>query len=408
MKDQKKHPWNTEDWFVSPWNFLEEVTKDFHPPKEVKINDTTLRDGEQQAGIVFKKDERIRIAEKLAEAGVQRIEAGWTEISPYDVEAIEEIVKRDLGPEIFCGCRSIVDEVKRVADCGVDGILIGIPCAPHLIEHAYHWTLAKAIDSSVKATQCAKEHGLYTVWFPMDSTRSDLHWLLGFLDEVSKEGHMDAMVLADTFGVLSPQAASYYARSVKKRARKPLEVHFHNNFGLAMANTLMTVLAGAEVVHASVSGIGEGAGNCPTEEIAVALWVLYGIDVGIKYQHLTELFNLVEHIAGTRACKPLVGDGVNDIESGGVTHWYKSCFSQHPTEIFPLLPQFVGHRPPEIRMGKKSGIDNIQIWADQLGMELTPEEMRKVLSHVKQRSYDLKRLLTKEEFAEIVNRVKGS
>ena len=143
----KKTPWKTDHWFVSPWNYVKEVTEDFHPPKKVKIHDITLRDGEQQAGIIFKKDDKIRIAEKLAEAGVHRIEAGMPAVSPPDEAAIKEIVKRDLGPEIFCFCRCMVDDVKRAVDCGVKGIVIEIPTSAHQTEKAYKWPLEKWVES---------------------------------------------------------------------------------------------------------------------------------------------------------------------------------------------------------------------------------------------------------------------
>jgi len=165
----KKEPWKTNNWFVSPWNYLPEVTRDFQPPKQVKIHDITLRDGEQQAGITFTKDDKIRIAEKLAEAGVHRIEAGMPAVSPQDEAALREIVKRNLGPEIFCFSRCMVDDVKRAADCGVKGVVMEIPASKHLIEHAYQWPLEKAIDLSIKATRVAKEMGLYTVFFTIDA-----------------------------------------------------------------------------------------------------------------------------------------------------------------------------------------------------------------------------------------------
>ncbi len=221
-------PWKTDNWFVSSWNYLEEVTKDFHPPKKVKIHDITLRDGEQQAGIIFTKDDKIRIAEKLAEVGVHRIEAGMPAVSPMDEAAIKEIVKRDLGSEIFCFTRCMVDDVKRAVDCGVRGIVIEIPASAHLIEQAYKWPLEKAIDLSIKATAFAKEQGLYTVFFTIDGTRTDVNWLLDLIDRVSKEGHMDAFTLVDTFGVLSPQGATYFTKKVKERVSKPLEIHFHS------------------------------------------------------------------------------------------------------------------------------------------------------------------------------------
>ena len=403
----KKEPWKSDNWFVSPWNFLEEVTTDFHPPKQVKIHDITLRDGEQQAGIIYRKDDKIRIAEKLAEAGVHRIEAGMPAVSPQDEAAIKEIVKRKLGPEIFCFCRCMVDDVKRAVDCGVDGIIIEIPSSEHIIEHSYKWPLEKAMDLSVKATQFAKEQNLYTVFFTIDGTRAGMNQYLNLIDKVAKEGHMDALTLVDTFGVLSPQGARYYTKTVKERINKPLEVHFHNTFGMATANTIMSVLAGGEVIHSTVTGIGEGPGNCPMEETVMALLILYGIDVGIKYNKLTELAKLVGELSGVPANRPFVSDMVNSIESGIVAGWYKNSFAQYPTEIVPVLPAFVGHEPPQVVMGKKSGLESVAMWAEKLNIELTNEETREVLAQVKLKSHDSKRILTEEEFQEIALGVKA-
>jgi len=404
----KKEPWKSENWFVSPWNFIEEVTRDFRPPKQVKIHDITLRDGEQQAGIVFRKDDKIRIAERLAETGVHRIEAGMPAVSPQDEAAIKEMVKRNLGPEIFCFCRCMVDDVKRAMDCGVDGIVIEIPASQHLVEHGYGWPMQKAIDLPIKATQFAKEQGLYTVFFTIDATRSDMDWYLNLIEKVASEGHMDALALVDTFGVLSPQGAFYYTETVKDRVNKPLEIHFHNTFGMATANTIMSVLAGGNVIHSTVTGIGEGPGSCPMEETVVALLVLYGIDVGIKYDKLTELSKLIGELSSTAANRPFVGDMVYDIESGIPASWYKRLYKQYPTDLFPVRPKFVGHREPHVLMGKKSGLDSVAIWAEKLGIELTEAETEEVLRQVKQRSYDLKRLLTEDEFCEITKGVKAN
>src|SRR5512139_1731431 len=113
-------PWKTDNWYVAKTNYFDEVTKDFNPPKRVRVHDVTLRDGEQQVGLVFTKDDKVRIAEGLAEAGVHRIEAGMPAVSKVDEAAIREIVKRNLGPEIFCFCRCMVDDVKKSIDCGVN------------------------------------------------------------------------------------------------------------------------------------------------------------------------------------------------------------------------------------------------------------------------------------------------
>ena len=413
MKDGGKpmtgEPWKTDNWFVSSWNYLGEVTKGFQPPRQVKIHDVTLRDGEQQAGVIFTKDDKVRIAEKLAEVGVHRIETGMPAVSPPDEAAIKEIVKRKLGPEIFCFTRCMVQDVKRAVDCGVDGIVIEIPASAHLIEQAYKWPLEKAIDLSVKATAFAKEQGLYTVFFTIDATRSDMNWLLDLVDRVATEGHMDAFTLVDTFGVLSPHGASYFAKKVKDRVDKPLEIHFHSDFGLGVANTIMAVLAGAEVIHSTVTGIGERAGNAPMEETVLALLTMYGIDVGIDYSKLNELSRLVRDLSGTEipASRPFIGDGAYTIESGIVTGWYRNVFEKDPTTVYPVRPEFVGHEMPRIVMGKKSGLDSIAVWSEKLNVDLTEEEAQDVLTRVKLKSHDLKRVLTEDEFKEIVQGVKG-
>jgi len=409
IQSKKDQPWKTDNWFVSPWNFLEDVTKDFTPPKQVKIHDITLRDGEQQAGIIFTKEDKIRIAEKLSEIGVHRIEAGMPAVSPNDEAAIREIAKRNLGSEIFCFSRCMVDDVKRAADCGVQGIVIEIPSSKHLIEQGYKWPLEKAIDLPIKATAAAKEEGLYTVFFTIDATRSDMNWLLDLVDRVATEGHMDAFTLVDTFGVLSPQAATYFTKKVKERITKPLEIHFHPDFGLGVANTINAVLAGGEVIHTTVTGIGERAGNTPMEETVLALLTMYGIDVGIDYSKLNETARLVQELSGVQVAgnRPFIGEDAYTVESGIPAAWFRNVYDKEPTILFPVRPGFVGHAEPQIVMGKKSGLDNIAIWSEKLGIELDEDQTMAVLMEVKLQSHDLKRVLTEKEFQEITEKVKA-
>lgn len=408
MKTEKSTPWKTENWFVSPWNYLDDVRRDFQPPKQLKIHDVTLRDGEQQAGVIFTKDDKIRIAEKLAEVGIHRIEAGMPAVSPNDEAAIREIVKRNLPSDIFCFCRCVVSDVALAADCGVDGIVIEIPSSAHLIEQGYKWPLEKAIDLSIKATAYAKKLGLYTVFFTIDATRSDLDWLLNLVERVAAEGHMDAFTLVDTFGVLCPQAATYFTKKVRERISKPLEIHFHSDFGLGVANTINAVMAGGEVIHTTVLGIGERAGNTPMEETVMALLTMYGMDVGIDYSKMNELSQLVRKLSGVQvpSCRPFIGDGAYSIESGIVTGWFRNAYRDDPTTIYPVRPQFVGRDDPQVMMGKKSGVDNIWVWAEKLGISLSQDEALELVQEVKRQSHDLKRVLTEKEFTEMADLLK--
>jgi isopropylmalate/homocitrate/citramalate synthase len=400
-------PWKSDNWFVSPWDFADEVVKDFRFADQIKIHDITLRDGEQQTGIVFTKDDKVRIAEALAEAGVQRIEAGMPAVSPDDEAAIREIVKRDLGPDIFAFSRCMIDDVKRSLDCGVHGVVTEIPASEHLIEYAYQWPLDKAIDLSINATNFAHEQGLQVVFFLIDFSRSDLNWVLDLVTRVADEGHMDSLALVDTFGVVSPHAMRYFVNHVQARIDKPLEAHFHQDFGLGVANTIIALAEGVEVAHTTVLGVGERAGNAPMEELVIALLTMYGIDVGIDYSKLYSLAKLVEELSGHRVPtnKPIVGDQLYQIESGIVTSWLRNVGDEHVTEVFPVHWDLVGQAPGGSALGKGSGIDSVKIWLDDIGVEADDDQAMDVLMAVKQFALENKRLLNQDDLRKIVDEV---
>src|ERR1700726_843156 len=303
-------PWKTDKWFVSPWNFNPAVNGDFKFAKKIEFHDVTLRDGEQQTGVIFTKDDKIRIAEGLAEAGVHRIEAGMPVVAPSGAEAIKEILKRKLGPEIFAFSRCMVDDVKRAVDCGVSGVVMEVPSSTHIIQYAYKWPLEKAIELSIESTAYAHQQGLEVVFFPIDFSRAEMKWVLDLIMRVANEGHMDALALVDTFGVLSPHSIQYLVRSVKARINKRLEAHFHMDFGMGVANTIMALAEGVEVVHSTVLGLGERAGNVPMEDTAMALLTLYGIDTGLKYDKFYSLAKLVQQLSADAVPKTrqVVGD----------------------------------------------------------------------------------------------------
>ena len=399
-----QEPWKNDKWFVSPWNFNDAVRSGFHFPKEIKIHDITLRDGEQQTGVIFTKDDKIRIAEGLAEAGVHRIEAGMPVVSPSDQAAIKEIVKRNLGPQVFAFSRCMVDDVKRAVDCGVSGIVMEVPSSQHIIQYAYQWPLEKAIQLSIESTRYAHQQGLEVVFFPIDFSRADITWVLDLILRVANEGHMDALALVDTFGVVSPHAMQYLVRQVKARVNKRLEAHFHMDFGMGIANTIMAVAEGVEVIHSTVLGLGERAGNVPMEETAMALLTLYGIDIGIKYEKLYSLARLVQELSGhaVPSNRPVVGEALFQIESGIIASWFQNCGANHPTELFPYHWDVVGQPPAKIVLGKGSGIDSIKGALRDRGIEFTEDEAIEVVAAVKEFSLRHKRLLTEAEFRSVV------
>jgi isopropylmalate/homocitrate/citramalate synthase len=411
---QETQLWQTNNWFVSPWNFLKEVTEGFTPPPQVKIHDNTIRDGEQQAGLMFRKEEKIQIAEKLAELGVHRIEAGTPAVSPHDEAAIREIVKRKLGPEIICLSRCMEEDIRRAADCGVDGVNLSIPGSKLIMELGYGWSLERGAEVAIKGTRLAHELGLYIIFAAVDGTRADMEWYTSLIERIAKEGHIDSLCLMDTVGSLTPEAVGYSVRKLRQRIGKPVEAHFHQDFGLSVANSIKAVLCGAEVIQTTVNGIGERSGNTPMEETVLALRTLYGIDTGIKYEKLREVAKLVEQISKVPMLpnRGIVGDRAFYVESGMVFEEYRNIAAKVNADLakvglFPVHHAFVGNKEPQAVLGKKSGRGNIIVWAEKLGIELSEDEVSDVLMAVKAKAYEKRGELNEAEFRKIVQMAKA-
>jgi isopropylmalate/homocitrate/citramalate synthase len=402
-------PWKTDRWFTSPWNHDAEVADQYDFPDQIQIHDVTLRDGEQQSGVVFTLDEKIRIAESLAEAGVHRIEAGLPAVSPDDEKAVREIAKRDLGSEIYAFSRCMIDDAKKAVDCGVDGVVMEIPSSRHLIELGYRWSVDKAVELSVEATNYAHEHGLKVAFFPIDATRADLDDYLDLMERVSTDGHMDSFVLVDTFGVLAPHAVKRFAEVTKERLQVPLETHFHMDYSLGVANSLIAAAAGASTIQTTVAGIGERAGNTPMEETVMALLTLYNIDIGIKTEKLTALAKEIGEISGVQqpSNRPVTGERLFDIESGIIATWFRNVRDIDVTEAVPYLPSLVGQDGPAIVYGKGSGIDSIAEAVEALGLEADADQGMEILMELKAASIAKHGLLDLDELEPIIRKVLG-
>ena len=403
-------PWkNDNQWFVSPYNYAPAVTSSVKFADRIELHDITLRDGEQQAGVVFTRDDKIRIAEALADVGVHRIEAGMPSVSKDDAAAIKDIVRRRLGPKIFAFCRCMVSDVKQAVDCGVDGIVIEIPSSQHIITYAYGWPLERAIDLSIEATQYAKSQGLYTVFFPIDGTRAEPDWFLNLIEQVAREGHMDALGLVDTFGGCSPHAIAEFTRRVQSRITKPLETHFHDDFGMAAANTITSLAMGVPVAHVTVSSLGERAGNAALEDVAMALRVLYGVDLGIRYEKLYGLSRLVQKLARFQvpSNRPIVGDMLFKVESGIISSWLARCKAEQPVELFPFHWSMVGQPEADVVTGKGNGRDSIAYRLRAWGHDIPSDDPRvdAILAGVKEASLRKHALLDDREFRAIAAKV---
>jgi len=402
-----KHPWKTDKWFVSPWCYLPEVRKGFRFQPKIKIHDVTLRDGEQQTAVVFRREEKVEIAKRLDAMGIHRIEAGMAAVSPQDKAAITEIASLGLKAEIFTFARCLVQDIKTAKECGCSGVIVEIPSSDHIIHNAYGWTLDRARKSSIEATLAAKEAGLYTVFFTIDSTRTEVERLLDIVERVATEGHMDAFTLADSFGGTTPEAIYHVVKKAIKRLKKPVEIHCHQDFSLGVANTIYALAAGASVAHTTITGLGERAGNVPMEDVVLSLLCQYGVDLGIRTEMMCEVSRFVLErakvtIPGNR---PIVGDMLYQVESGIVAGFVRKAREKHPLEFVPFAADLIGQTPVTIVLGKNSGLPSIQEWCEKLNVQASEEQMMEMLRRVKGKSFEKKDLLTEEDFKAIVGQV---
>lgn len=392
--------YKNENYFVSFYNTDPEVLGKLSLPKKVEIHDVTLRDGEQQPRITFRKSEKVKIAQALMEAGVDRVEAGMPSVSPEDAEAVKEIAHLRMGSKVYAFARCMKQDVDNALAADVDGIVMEIPSSDHLIRLGYGWDVEKAIKLSVESTSYAHEHGLRVTFFTIDATRAPFENFWKIVGKVIDEGHMDSLALADTFGVLNPHAAMFFIKKIRSLTDKPIEIHAHNDFGLATANTIFAVLGGASTVHVSVTGIGERTGNAALEEVVMALRCLYGIETNVKTEHLRRLATLVRQLSGVSfpPQKPIVGDDIFTVESGIIAGWWRRLEPMGLTlEMYPFTPKFVGHDGVRIILGKKSGLDSILYMAEKLGIKVDQKRIEETLIKLKKLALARKGPLSEEE-----------
>jgi methanogen homocitrate synthase len=391
------------EWWVSPYNYAPEVRNTYALPARVSIHDATLRDGEQTPGVVMSVAEKIAIAEKLDEIGVDRIEAGMPAVSEQDFQAIKEISRLGLKAKIYTFARAMNADIDKAIECGCHGVIVEVPIGYPKLKYQFKWTWEDVLKKSVGVINYAKSRGLYVVYFPYDTTRAREDDLTNLLTGIMQEAPPDSIGVVDTMGCILPEAMKFMVRMVKRLTNLPVEVHTHNDFGLAVATELAGVEAGAEVVHSCANGLGERTGNAALEELIVALHVLYGYDTHYNLAKLPELGELVSRISRfpIAANKPILGDRNFTRESGiGV-----DLVVKEPLAMFGTHPALTGRRG-EVVLGKKSGKLSITYNLEQLGInDADDEAVGEMLKRVKDKGIEKRGLLTREEFREIVDSV---
>lgn len=394
--------WQGERWWTSPYNYTEEARDRMRLPERVRFHDATLRDGEQTPGVVFTPADKVEIAKALDAIGVDRIEAGMPAVSKDDFNAVKEIAALGLSADIMVFSRAMAKDIDDAVACGVDGVILEVPSGEPRLKYQFNWSEQEVIDRSLNAVKYAKDCGLNVVFFPYDTSRSKFSFLRDLVGKVVSDGKPDSVAVIDTTGCCLPAGMFQLVTKVREIVGGlPLEVHTHNDFGLAVANTLAAMEAGAEVLHGCLTGLGERTGNAPLEEIAVAVSLLYGVDHNLKHEMFYQTAQMIREKAKIPIPpnKPLLGAHCFAREIGiGIEMLRKA-----PQAVFAVEPEYVGTESSAL-LGKKSGKGSISMKLNELGLKVDLDEsaQTKLLDEIKSLSIKKKGLITDEEFKSLL------
>ena len=352
---------------------------DMNLPDKIYIFDTTLRDGEQTPGVALTTDEKIQIAQKLNNLGVDKIEVGFPASSHGEIESAKRIKERDLDSTIVGLARSLKDDIDAVLDADLEYVHTFIGTSPLHRNYKLRMDKEKIIETSVSAVEYAKDHGLTVEFSAEDATRTERDFLFEVFTEVVSAG-ADFIDVPDTVGILTPVLTRELITDIKNNFTAPISVHFHNDFGLATANTLTAIECGANQAHVTINGLGERTGNCSLEELVMTLKSAYGIDLGLDTTRLYSLSNLVGRLTGIKmpVNKPIVGDNAFAHESGIHVHGILNNSSTYE----PISPEMVGHSR-RIVLGKHTGANAVKSKLKENHIDLNDDQFQKVFDEIK-------------------------
>lgn len=383
--------------WVSDLNARPEVRSGF-PNSPIQFYDTTLRDGEQTVGVVLSPQQKLEIARKLDELGMSRIEAGFPRVSPEDAEAIQLMAKAGLRAELWGFSRAVRADVEEVVRLGLKASIIEAPTSEIKLR-AYGITRDEVLRRLTDAISFAKQNGLTVAFFAVDGSRTDLEFLRKVYMTAIDAGSSE-IVVVDTIGACGPEAVEYLVGQVCSWLGPTVPVHFHghNDFGLATACAVAAVRAGAKWIQGTINGMGERAGNADIGEIALALRCLYETPVALDLSKVRETSAVVQKLAGYKleAWKPLVGENLFMRESGAVASQFHI-----PEAIEPYSSDLVNAKR-RIVLGKKSGLDSIDLKCKELGLTVSPDHRATILAEVKKRAIAKRGLVPDEEFRALV------
>ena len=339
---------------------------------KIYIFDTTLRDGEQTPGVALTVDEKIQIATKLNNLGVDKIEVGFPTSSKGEIESAKQITSLGLDSTLVGLARSLRKDLDAIIDSDLEYVHTFIGTSPLHRDYKLKMSREEIVDTAVDAIEYAKDHGLTVEFSAEDATRTERDFLFEVFNNAVNAG-ADFLDVPDTVGILTPILTRDLITDLKDKFTIPISVHFHNDFGLATANTLTAIECGANQAHVTVNGLGERTGNCSLEELVMTLKSAYGIDLGLDTTRLYSLSTLVGRLTGVKmpVNKPIVGDNAFAHESGIHVHGILNNASTYE----PMSPEMVGH--------SSTGANALKAKLKEYHIDLNEEQFCKVFDDIK-------------------------
>ena len=389
--------------WVSELNARPEI-RSAYPTAPVRFYDTTLRDGEQTVGVVLSPQQKLEIARQLDLLGVSRIEAGFPRVSVEDAEAIQLMQAAGLKAELWGFSRAVKADIEELVRLGLRASIIEAPTSDIKLK-AYGISRDEVLRRVSEAVTVARQNSITVAFFAVDGTRTDLEFLRKVYTASLDAGAAE-IVVVDTIGACGPEAVEYLVRQTREWVGSQVPVHFHghNDFGMATACAVAAVRGGASWIQGTINGMGERAGNADICEIALALRCLYDIPVILDLTKVRGVSEIVQKAGGytLEAWKPLVGENLFMRESGAVASQFHI-----PEAIEPYSSELVSAER-RIVLGKKSGLDSIDLKARELGIVFPQEQRAQILSAVKKRAIAKRALVSDEEFRQIVDEFTGA
>ncbi len=362
-------------------NYIVEGGLAAHLPKGIRIWDETLRDGEQTPGVSYTPEEKLEIASLMDEMGVPIMDVGIPVVSKEEARGVKMIADAGLEMTVMAAARVVRTDVEACVECNVDEIALFIAASDLHLKYKLRMTRDQVLEAAVQETEYAVEHGVAVSFVTEDTFRADLEFVEQLYNACTAAGATRA-VLCDTVGVMTPAGIRWFIEQLRPRLR-PVELSFHghNDFGLAVANTLAALEAGVPVPHTCVNGLGERSGNCSFEELVMTLESLCNYDTGIDVSRLYEVSRLVERLSGipVGVSKPVVGYNAFSHESG----IHADGVIKHTSTYEPIQPEAIG-RQRQFIFGKHTGSTAVEEKLRSRGVRASKDQIQDLVNRIKE------------------------